>query len=72
MLEVNIVLFDELSTKTKDALNISKNDCPLFSNVLDHILEKSECEDDFRQKVRVELSKIIDNLRDVVINICDY
>lgn len=64
------MLYDELSVNTKAALNTSKYYCPLFSKVFDYILEKSECEDDFKEKLRTELVTVICNLQDAVRDVC--
>ncbi len=66
------MLLDNLTLKTKSALNMSIYYCPLFSKTFYNILEKSECEDDFKEKLRNELAKHIDNLRDAIRDVCGY
>jgi len=65
------MLFEKLSTKTKDAVCMSKANCPLVGRALDYILEKSVCEDEFVENVRKQLSFLIDDLRDTISYICD-
>jgi len=64
--------FEELPENVKRLLFDAKYySCVELRIVLDEVLEESLCPEDFRQKLRERIVRLISDARDIVKDICD-